>query len=841
MRLPTTSPVLLLAVSVLVGAVFFADILLPNGITVWVFFIAPVALTVMTRVPSLPVAVAAVASALVAIGFVVAPTMLPGVNPAVVILNRVFGAVTLLIVGGLGRMFVLNRVATERQAWTRSGQAALAERMQGDFGVDALARRILEALAAHTGAAVGALFVREEDGRLTRRAGYALEPSLHHGERLDPGQGTVGQVAQSGRLVRLTDVPAGYIAVASGTGHASAGEVMVAPARTGGQTIGVVELAYLRQAPEPVADFLEASGDAIAVALRSALYRERLQVLVVQTQEQSARLQTQQEELRVTNEELEEQARALRESQARLEAQQAELEETNAQLEQQASELEHQKAALAQSEATLAQKADELGRVNRYKSEFLANMSHELRTPLNSSLILARVLADNAKGNLLPDQVKAAETIFSAGNDLLALINDILDLSKIESGRVDLHVEPVDLRSLFARLRVTFQPLAAEKGLGLDFRFGPSAPASLRTDAQRLEQVLRNLVSNALKFTESGRVAVTVTPRSSSHVAFAVSDTGIGIPNDKLHVIFEAFRQADGTTSRKFGGTGLGLSISRELASLLGGDIRVTSAPGEGSTFTVTVATDLETRLRTPRAQPAHVDQPPPPPIRVEGGEASAGSSPAPPPPAAEQPSEAVPTGRTLLVVEDDVVFAGIVRDTARELGFDALVATTAQAMWDLLERHMPQGIVLDVGLPDASGLTVLEQLKRNPRTRHIPVHVCSAHDFARSALERGAIGYAVKPVRREELQAALEAIERKAHQAEHHVLLVEDDPRQQEALTGLLQAEGVRITAVGGGGGELVRRRPSVSEKHHVRLRGRRPRPARHVWHAAARADGGR
>jgi CheY-like chemotaxis protein/signal transduction histidine kinase len=790
MRAHVTSSVLFVVVALLVAGVFVADILLPNGITVWVLYLAPVALTVLAANPILPLGTAVVASALVAAAYLWAPAALPGIAPTIFVLNRTFGVVTLLAVGALARSVVVNRNASAQQTWIRTSHATLAERMQGDFNVDALSRRVIETLATLTGAAAGAFFSREEDGSLTRRGGYALDAAFHHGERVNPGQGVVGQVAQSGTLVRLTDLPVGYLAISSGTGQAAPSEVIVAPAKTGSQVLAVVELAFVRQMPPGVLDLLEATSDSIAVALRSAFYRERLQQLLLQTQEQAARLQTQQEELRVTNEELQEQARALRESQARLETQQSELEESNAQLEQQASELEHQKAALTRSEADLAQKAGELERSNQYKSEFLANMSHELRTPLNSSLILARILADNGKGNLTPDQVKAAETIFSAGNDLLALINDILDLSKIESGRVDLRVEAVDLGSLVDRLRITFQPLAAEKGLTLEFQLAPAAPPAIRSDAQRLEQVLRNLLSNAIKFTERGRVVLAATPRGDGQIEFAVTDTGIGIPNDKLHVIFEAFRQADGTTSRKFGGTGLGLSISRELASLLGGDIRVTSTPGQGSTFTVTVATDLEGRTRAAarRIEPPAPTLPPPVSQPPQASQALSERS----------PHLADASGdRTILIVEDDVVFAGIVRDTARDLGFEALVATTAQTMWDLLERHTPEGIVLDVGLPDASGLTVLEQLKRNPRTRHIPVHVCSAHDFAQSALERGAIGYAVKPVRREELQEALERIDRKAHQAEHHLLLVEDDPVQQQALAQLLQGDGVRITAV--------------------------------------------
>lgn len=779
-------------VGLLVGGVFAADLLLPKGVVVWIFYMAPLTLSVLAPRPLLPPVTAAAASVLVVIAYVLSPAAIGGVPTALIVLNRSFGVAILLAVGALGRTFVLNRLATERQAWIRAGQAGLAEQMQGELGADELCGRVLERLATTTGAVAAAFFAREEDGSLTRRAGYALDPARHHAARVAPGEGLVGQVARSGAPMHVSDVPPGYIAMSSATGHAPAGELLVAPARTGTEVLGVVELAFVSRMPPRARELLDTTGDAVAVALRSAFYRERLQQLLAQTQDQAARLQNQQEELRVTNEELHEQAHALRASQERLEGQQAELEESNAQLEQQAAELEQQKAALAESESRLELKADELERANRYKSEFLANMSHELRTPLNSSLILARSLAENPQGNLTPDQIKAARTIHSAGNDLLALINDILDLSRIEAGRVDLRVETVNLRSLSERLRGTFGHVAAERGLGLRFVLEEAAPESIRSDAQRLEQVLRNLLSNALKFTETGGVTLTIGPSPHGRVAFAVSDTGVGIPPDKLEVIFEAFRQADGTTSRRFGGTGLGLSISRELATLLGGDIQVTSTPGRGSTFTLRVGATLQ--ARPPASTPPRPAQPPLPvptaglPQAGPDGDVSRGPA---------VPGGVAPSSRTILIVEDDAAFAAIVRDAARELGFDALVAPSAETMWQLLARHTPQGIVLDLGLPDARGLTVLEHLKRDPRTRHLPVHICSAHDLVQPALERGAVGYAVKPVQREDLLSALQRIDRKAQQSEHRVLLVEDDMGQQQALRQLLESEHVHLTTV--------------------------------------------
>jgi signal transduction histidine kinase len=347
-----------------------------------------------------------------------------------------------------------------------------------------------------------------------------------------------------------------------------------------------VELGFFRLLLPADRELLGRVSDSLGVAVRASKDRTRLEELLTQTQRQSEELQTQQEELRVTNEELEVQAVALQDSQSQLEAQQAELEQTNAQLEEQAQVLEHQKDELSRAQIGLVERGTELQRTNQYKSEFLANMSHELRTPLNSSLILAKILADNKSRNLTEEQVKFAQTISSAGNDLLAIINDILDLSKVEAGKLDLAIEPVRVVTIVDAVVKNLQPVAEQKGLRFSATVEPGTPEQIETDQQRLSQILKNLLSNALKFTEKGEVSLRVLPATAKTVAFAVRDTGIGISEHQQGIIFEAFRQADGSTHRKFGGTGLGLTISRDLARLLGGDIKVHSAAGQGSAFT---------------------------------------------------------------------------------------------------------------------------------------------------------------------------------------------------------------------------------------------------------------
>jgi CheY-like chemotaxis protein/two-component sensor histidine kinase len=443
----------------------------------------------------------------------------------------------------------------------------------------------------------------------------------------------------------------------------------------------------------------------------------------------------------------------------------------------------------------------ELEQSSRYKSDFLANMSHELRTPLNSSLILAKLLADNPQQNLTAEQVKYAKTIQSSGNDLLALINDILDLSKIEAGRMEVVAGPIAIAQVAKSLVQTFDPLAKEKNIRFTTKISPHCPDRMETDRQRLEQVLKNLLSNAMKFTHEGEVSLGIDPTPDGRIAFAVSDTGIGIEDEQQAVIFEAFRQADGTTNRKYGGTGLGLSISRELTRLLGGEIHLISTPGKGSTFTVTIPVHYQPDAVRPRelANVAPVS-PAPPPL-----------TPSPPVPAVAPKSTVglhravdddrehlTSDRRTILVVEDDVSFARILYDLAHELNFQCLIASTGEEALAAAAQFLPHAVILDIGLPDHSGLTVLDRMKHDARTRHIPVHVVSAGDYAQTALSLGAVGYMLKPVKRDQLAEALQSLESRLSQRMRRVLVVEDDPVQRESLQKLLGSQEVETVGAG-------------------------------------------
>jgi len=679
--------------------------------------------------------------------------------------------------------------ARQRQEWLQTGQVGLGTAMFGEQRVTQLAENILNYLAEYLDAQAGAIFV-EDNGDYRRAAAYGIPLDGGTPTQFGPGDSLLGQAAKDNRTFVLRDVPEGYLHVGSALGQGVPRHLVVSPTTVDGFVNAVMELGFVHPLNDFTTELLERVAGPIGIAIRAALDRARLQDLLEQTQRQGEELQAQSEELRVSNEELEEQSRALKESQGRLEQQQSELEQINSQLEEQTQQLEIQRDDLNQSKLDLEAQARDLERTSRFKSDFLANMSHELRTPLNSSLILAKLLGDNREGNLTSEQVKYAQTIQSAGNDLLALISDILDLSKIEAGHMEVRAEALRVQDVVASLFRTFEQTAAEKSLKFETRIDPDCPEIIETDSQRLEQVLKNLLSNAIKFTEKGEVTLDVGPGHRGQIAFSVIDTGIGIQDDQREMVFEAFRQADGTTNRKYGGTGLGLSISRELAHLLGGEITMTSEPGAGSTFVLTIPTSIQVD------ESAKVVEP----IR-EGAARSLEESAKP----ARIPTSVVPddrddlspNGRLILVVEDDKNFARILYDLAHDHKFQCLIATTAEDALALAAQYPPSAVLLDIGLPDNSGLSVLDRLKRNDRTRHIPVHVVSGSDYASTAMALGAAGYMLKPVKREELIRAFEGLEGMLTQRMRQVLVVEDDPIQLESLRLLLASRDVETVGV--------------------------------------------
>ncbi|MET0609638.1 MAG: response regulator [Pseudomonas caspiana] len=702
-----------------------------------------------------------------------------------------------------------NAERLQKVAWLRNGQSELAEQVLGQLTLNNLGTNVLQFFAQYLGSVVAAIYVRQEHGGLKRVASYGFSREQEqHEQSIYSGEGVIGQAAQQDKIIRLDEVPSNYFKVSSGLGEGDPRSILVVPTSNDDQVNGVIELGFLRPLTERDVEFMELIAENVGTSIEAARYRQRLQEVLAETQQLNEELQVQQEELRTANEELEEQSRILKESQAHLETQQAELEQTNEQLADQAQVLSDQRDALDRKneELNIAQveleaRADELQRSSKYKSEFLANMSHELRTPLNSSLILAKLLAENPAENLTSEQVKFAESIYSAGNDLLNLINDILDISKVEAGKLDMRPENSSVSRLVDGLRNMFQPLATDKNLDFHVELQPGAPTMLYTDRQRLEQILKNLLSNAIKFTESGAVSMVVSRQPGAGIVFTVRDSGIGIAPEQQESIFEAFRQADGTTNRRYGGTGLGLSISRDLAGLLGGSITVTSEPGQGSIFSLILPEQYVEPVQLEYGQAPAPIAAPVAPLQVFTPQplaAPAAPARAPVPTFADDREKLPSTKRCILVIEDEVAFAKILFDLAHELGYHCLVAHAADDGFNLAAQFTPDAILLDMRLPDHSGLTVLQRLKELAPTRHIPVHVISVEDRQEAAMHMGAVGYAVKPTTREELKDVFAKLESKLTQKVKRILLVEDDALQRDSIARLIGDDDIEITAVG-------------------------------------------
>ena len=652
-------------------------------------------------------------------------------------------------------------------------------------------------------------------------ASYAYKERKSVASEFKAGEGLVGQCALEKDRILLSEVPSEYIRISSGLGEATPLCIVVLPVLFEGQVKAVIELASFHRFSEIHLKFLDQLTESMGIVLNTIAATMRTEELLKQSQALAEELQSQQEELTKTNKRLEQQATTLRASEELLKNQQEQLQQTNAELQEKARMLAEQKAEVErknreveQAKQALEEKAEQLALTSKYKSEFLANMSHELRTPLNNLLILANMLAENPEGNLAPKQVKFAETIHSSGTDLLALINDILDLSKIESGTMA--VEPGEVRflDLMDYVHRNFRHVAESKGLDFNVELGAGLPRTIFTDPKRLQQVLKNLLSNALKFTERGGVTLRmdlaqsgwsaahpVLRTSAAVLAFSVVDTGIGIPLEKQRIVFEAFQQADGTTSRKYGGTGLGLSISREIAHLLGGEIRLQSAPGVGSTFTLYLPQTYVATVLTPR-----------PEARLLGGRPASGD---PEPIFAARPKPALaasqsetgddrdniqPGDRVLLVIEDDSTFAHILQGLAREKGYKALVAARGDVALAMARKFKPAAITLDVGLPDTVGWTVLDRLKHDPETRHIPVHLLTIDEDQRRGLELGACSYLKKSNGPEVLAEAFQKIHHSVERRTRNLLIVEQDPEERGRILELIGNGEVHATAFGTG-----------------------------------------
>jgi len=684
------------------------------------------------------------------------------------------------------------------QDWLKTNLARFTRMLQGQRDLMTVSRLILSELAPLVTAQHGVFYTMEgQEGEqvLKFQAGYAYKERKNLSTVFRVGEGLVGQCALEKERILLTGVPEDYVKINSGLGEAPPLNIIVLPVLFEGQVRAVIELASFERFSVVHQDFLDQLTESIGIVLNTIEANMRTEELLKQSQSLAQELQSQQEELQQTNEELEQKARLLAE---------------------QNTEVERKNLEVEQAKRSLEDKAEQLEITSRYKSEFLANMSHELRTPLNSLLILAQQLSDNPDRNLTSKQVEFANIIRSSGHDLLTLINDILDLSKIESGTVALEIGEARFSDLQVFLEQTFRHIADSKGVGFEISLGRGLPAAITTDSKRLQQVLKNLLSNAFKFTERGRVELAIElaesgwsadneplNKASSVVAFQVVDTGIGIAKDKQRTIFEAFQQADGTTSRKYGGTGLGLSISRELVKLLGGEIRLVSTLDEGTTFTVYLPLQ-----RTGFRPGIEVEEP-----------AAAGSAVATA--ITEELFRSAPTASALhpvggvlddraslhpgdplvLIVEDDPNFARVLLDLAHQNGFKGLVALEGREGVEMAKRYQPAAVTLDIGLRDISGWRVLDELQRDPATRDIPVHIVTVFEDAQERFEQqGATSFLTKPASRETLEGLFARIQAFIDQGVRSLLVVEDDPVQRQNIVDIIGNDQLHTLSVGTG-----------------------------------------
>jgi len=669
------------------------------------------------------------------------------------------------------------------QDWLKTNLAKFSRMLQGQKDMLTVARLILSELAPVVGAQHAVFYIVDAtrpEPVLRLLASYAYRARKNVSNEFRLGEGLVGQAAVEKEKILLTNVPRDYVQITSGLGEATPLDVLVLPVVFEGRVKAVIELAAFDRFSATHHAFLDQLMESVGIVLNTIEANTRTEDLLTQSQSLAQELQVRQRELQRSNAELEEKAKLLADQ--------------NVEVERKNREVELARQALEE-------KASQLALTSKYKSEFLANMSHELRTPLNSLLILAEQLGANVEGHLTARETEYARTIHTAGTDLLKLINDILDLAKIESGTVTVDFASVALGDLEDYVDRTFRPVAESKGLGFRVDIDPRMPETLQTDSKRLQQILRNLLSNAFKFTERGIVTLRAglategwdtanetLNRAPSVVVFSVSDTGIGIAPAKQRIIFEAFQQADGSTSRKYGGTGLGLAISREIARLLGGEIAVVSAPDKGSTFKLYLPQSrLSARVRATVRQEAPVPAP----------RAAADCSLAPEENVRDDRHDIRPDDRVLLVVDDDLAFAQVLVEVARRRGFKAVVASRGTAGIALARELRPHAITLDLRLPDVSGWRLLRQLKKDLSIRHIPVHVISVEDELETALSHGALAVASKPLTTEAIDAAVARLQEWISRPVRRLLLVEDDDVQRLSTVKLIGNGDVRTLAV--------------------------------------------
>ncbi len=723
---------------------------------------------------------------------------------------------------------------TEEEKWLKVGQTELSDAMRGEQDIAVLSKNIISYITKYLGAHVGVIYTQSDNTDIFNLTGsYAYTHRKHSSMEIKIGEGIIGQAVLEKEVMVISDLPDSYISVASGTGEAVANCILVAPLMMDDEVKAVIELANFGEFSRESVEFIKLVSENIAIVINSSQDRDKKEALFQESQRHE-------EELEAAYTEMEKQTQVLKQSEEEMQVQSEELQQTNEELEEKTGYLERQKSEievknekLELTSQTLDRKARELQITNKYKSEFLANMSHELRTPLNSLMILAKLLADNANGNLTDDDVESADIILSNGRDLIDLINEILDLSKVEAGKLELQLEDIEISSLVEELQSKFTHVAKEKNLELNISAAAGLPSVISIDPQRVKQILKNLLSNAFKFTHEGSVSLDIKRPITSGIdalsaekilIFTVTDTGIGISEEKQMAIFEAFQQEDGATTRKYGGTGLGLTISRELAHLMGGRIELESTPGKGSKFTLYIQINeagqvlnepiaIKNKIND-RNKVNKIDSDTnndlnessenevinedlaiiPFKSKAQLEEAAQVKS-------LDDDRDDIQEGeKSILIIEDDRNFTKSMMMLAHNNQYKCLAALDGQSGIALAAKYKPSGIILDLSLPDMDGDSVLGYLKHNQTTRHIPIHILSAQNMMLDVINQGAIGYVTKPASKEDVDDIFNKIENINSRKVKNVLVIEDDKNNRKAIIKLLDMDEVKIDAIGTG-----------------------------------------
>jgi signal transduction histidine kinase/CheY-like chemotaxis protein/CHASE3 domain sensor protein len=668
--------------------------------------------------------------------------------------------------------------------WLQSGIARINDSMVGEKTVSEIAAGVMEVLATHTQSQVGALYLIEPDNQLHLEGAYATDPNQYK-KIIQIGEGITGQCFQSMKTVLVSDITGHDRIITFASGEIQAKSVVAIPVFKDLRAVGVIELGTVNQYDPLKIEFLEAISNNIGIAINGAQNRKKLQELLEETQAQAEELQTQHSELESMNAELAAQTSKVLASEEELRVQQEELLQSNQELEERTGLLEEKNKLIEERNEDIRKKSKELEESTKYKSEFLTNISHELRTPLNSILLLSKLMAENDE--LDKEIVEYAEVIQSSGQGLLNLIDEILDLSKIEAGKMTVEITDVPLYGIANEMKALFMPLAKDKKLQLDITVDNDCPPYLQTDKMRLEQILRNLLSNAIKFTASGEVSLLIScDESRQNILFKVKDSGIGIPQDKLHIIFEAFQQADGSTRRKFGGTGLGLSISRQLARLLHGKIDLESTEGKGSEFTLWLPI-----MAGALPEPLVAEIPSSRPLLPEKMKSNFVVDHIPNP--IEDDRESIKDGeKVILIIEDDTAFAKVLLDYTRQKKYKGIVAVRGDAGIEMANHFKPLAILLDIQLPVMDGWQVMEALKSNPETKPIPVHIMSSLEVKRESLLKGAVDFINKPFALEQMRDIFKKLEHALSRHPKKVLIVEENEQHARALDYFLNSNNI-------------------------------------------------